>query len=163
MPEIPSDEETSRDWDWFAVDSNGEVGHFTTAGFRLLPASVKADWELAEELISFFESLPNIGEHQVRSEFWAFEKAGSEPGLLAKGDAARESYFRSFVGMARRGLYSYDTELKTQGDYFGVATPISPLKVTDLALAVQAKVQKAASTVRFRETFRIPESLTLKW
>src|SRR3954467_8939522 len=81
MPEIPYDEETSRDWDWFAVDSNGEVGHLTTAGFRLLPASVKADWELAEELISFFESLPNIGEYQVRSEFWASRK--QDPSLAS--------------------------------------------------------------------------------
>ena len=53
MAEISYDEETSRDWDWFAVDDESDIGHFATATFRLLPTSVRGDWERAEELITF--------------------------------------------------------------------------------------------------------------
>src|SRR5258708_4426895 len=32
--QISDDEEFTRDWDWYAVDQLGAIGHFTTAGFR---------------------------------------------------------------------------------------------------------------------------------
>jgi hypothetical protein len=47
MTEITTVDEVTRDWDWFAVDASGAVGHFTTAGMRKLPSSVKADNEAA--------------------------------------------------------------------------------------------------------------------
>jgi hypothetical protein len=37
---IPETEQEATDFDWFAVDESGCIGHFTTAGFKLLPKSV---------------------------------------------------------------------------------------------------------------------------
>ena len=34
-------EEFTRDWDWYAVDQGGYLGHFTSAGMRALPKSIK--------------------------------------------------------------------------------------------------------------------------
>ena len=51
---IDQQEEFTRDWDWYAVDQDGHVGHFTTAGFRALPKSVRQDREAAEALSGYF-------------------------------------------------------------------------------------------------------------
>jgi hypothetical protein len=53
----------TRDWDWYAVDEFGVVGHFTTAGFRKLPAVIKGDFEAGEKCIHYFD------EAQVRSAY----------------------------------------------------------------------------------------------
>lgn len=156
MRQIPYDEETTRDWDWFAVDPEGFIGHFTTAGFRRLPESVRADWDRAEELIQFFEATPELGQCEVRPEFWGWEKA-------LRAGAARERYFRCFKEMARRGLYSYDTVLRAPGDYFGVAIPNVPLAIAMLPEDIQRRISKTRATIRFRDAVVVPEAITHDW
>ena len=51
--------------------------------------------------------------------FSTSEKTEGNPTII-KDEPERERYFRYFAKMARRGLYSYDTVLKTPGDYYGV-------------------------------------------
>lgn len=156
MPEIPYDEETTRDWDWFAVDEDGNIAHFATAGFRRLPVSVRSDWERAEELIRYFESLPAYSEYVVCPEFWSSEKA-------PKTEVDGERYFRYFVKMARAGLFSYDTVLRVPGDYFAVTAPTNPLKLGMLPAPIQEYLAKTRSSVRFRQAANIPEVATLSW
>src|SRR5436190_342436 len=110
MTEIPYDEETTRDWDWFAVDEDGSIAHLATSTFRRLPQSVRSDWERAEGLIGYFEAAPEVSEFSVRPEFWDSEKAQGSPNIRGS-NAERERYFQYFAKMARRGLYSYDTVL----------------------------------------------------
>src|SRR5262245_38019927 len=105
--EIPCDKETTRDWDWVAVDSEGNVAHFATGTFRRLPDSVRSDWDRAEELIAYFKGAPEIGDFAVRSEFWQSEKPREAPTIF-KDENGRERYFRSFANMAKRGVYSYE-------------------------------------------------------
>jgi len=162
MTEIPYDEETTRDWDWFAVDDEGNIAHLATGTFRRLPESVRCDWERAEELIAYFEAAPEIGDFAVRAEFWESEKTQGNPTIL-KNEAERQRYFRSFAKMAKRGLYSYDTVLKTPGDYYGVTVPQSPLNIRMLPQEVRERLAKTTASVRFRETAQIPEFVTLKW
>lgn len=162
MAEIPYDEETTRDWDWFAVDCDGHVGHFTTGAFRLPPRSVKADWARAEELIALVERLPETCGSEVRPEFWKSEKAEGQTAVVADAESS-ERYFRSFATMARKGLFSYDTELKCPEDYFGVTAPKTPITVEALPESLRRQLCGTVSTVRFRDAFRIPEDETLGW
>ena len=66
---IDEQEEFTRDWDWYAVDQDGRVGHFTSAGMRVLPKSVKQDRETTELIARyFFEQAPVVGKWAVRAE-----------------------------------------------------------------------------------------------
>ena len=55
-------EEFMRDWDWYTMDHDGYLGHFTSAGMRALPQSVKNDLDAAELIARyFFEQAPAKG------------------------------------------------------------------------------------------------------
>lgn len=97
MTEIPYDEETTRDWNWYAVDEDGHVAEFATGTFRRLPASVRSDWERAEALIAYFESVPEIGGSSPRPEFETSEIVLNDPRTFGDKEK-RIRYFRSFFG-----------------------------------------------------------------
>jgi len=122
MAEIPYDEETTRDWDWFAVDDDGNIAVFATGTFRRLPESVRSDWQRAEELIGYFQEASDIGDFRIRSEFATSEIVRNHPKTF--NDAAkRRRYLKSFTGAARKGFFSYDTVLRMPGDYYGLRFP----------------------------------------
>ena len=59
---IDKEQEFSRDWDWYALDQDERIGHFTSAGLRALPNSVKKDREATEMIARyFFEQAPVDG------------------------------------------------------------------------------------------------------
>jgi len=47
-------EEFTRDWYWYTMDHDGYLGHFTRAGMRALPQSVKNDLDAAELIARYF-------------------------------------------------------------------------------------------------------------
>jgi hypothetical protein len=67
MTAIDNNHEFARNWDWYAIDPDGNIGHFKTAGLRPLPESVKQDLEGTEALDEHFQerALP-IGSSLVR-------------------------------------------------------------------------------------------------
>lgn len=158
MAEIRTNDEVTRDWDWFAVDDSGAIGHFTTAGLRKLPTTVKTDDEAALRLISYFGS-----EAPKQSEYIVQSQAELDSGTL-KDVKDREWYLRSFIGMASAGLFSYDTY--TQGsstDYFLVACPKSPLRIHHLPPEIRQLVMRTRSTHLFAQSPRIAEVETKSW
>ena len=107
---LPKGEE----FDWFAVDARGCVGHFSTAGFGPLPSRLlerldggrrDAVWNLGARILA----LPVIGTATVhlRGE---------------RGD---------WLAQARRGLFSYDWR-HWKGPYRRAATPDLPVLLEDL-------------------------------
>ena len=82
MAEIPYDEETSRDWTWYAVDDAGNVAEFATGGFRRLPASVRSDWQRAEQLIEYFDSASQTGAFSIRPDFESSEIVTNDPAIF---------------------------------------------------------------------------------
>ena len=162
MAEIPYDEETTRDWSWYAVDEDGFVAQFATGTFRRLPTSVRSDWERAEALTEYFESAVETGSANVRPEFQTSEIVLNDPKTF--GDENRRlRYFASFSEAARKGLFSYDTALKVPGDYFGVTAPQKPLRLTMLPIEVQEQLVRTKANVRFEHAPVIPEDMTLTW
>src|SRR5258706_12470662 len=105
MSDLPPDVEFTSDWDWFAVDQEGSLGHFATACNRSLPASVRQDIETLEELATYFENAPETDGFTVRTEF--------EQSHKFKSNADRTRQLAYFLGMASRGLYSYDADETT--------------------------------------------------
>ena len=42
---ISDDEQTYKDFDWYCVDGQGQLGHFASAGFKKVPPSVATSAE----------------------------------------------------------------------------------------------------------------------
>ena len=158
MPVIDANSERGRDWDWYASDAKGHIAHFTSAGLRALPASVKQSAETALALTAFFESLP---ERSVDVHLSA--RAEQEVAQLA--DTAKiEWRLRDFVRAARRGLFSYDTEMTHEkSDYYLIASPEQPLTVNDLSHKIRSMLLPVAGPVTFASMIAIDEATTLQW
>lgn len=86
------------DIDWFAVDQNGVLCHFATAGRGHVPREVARsmeNWEAANECV---DALPSI-----------FDVLVVEAGLPAfKSEKQRQGFIAMHVEMARKGLHSHD-------------------------------------------------------
>ncbi|WP_446743845.1 hypothetical protein [Silvibacterium acidisoli] len=131
---ISEQDQISTDFDWFAVDLSGYIGHFATAGFKNLPASVASSAKDLELITTYFRtSAPMIGPAAISSGIGQFV-----PGLGIKVDERR--YTQSFRFMAERGLFSFDIETYPQSGtvYFLVAAPTVPVHLRELPDFIQA-------------------------
>jgi hypothetical protein len=155
---IDEQEEFTRDWDWYAVDQDGHIGHFTSAGMRLLPKSVKQDRETTEAIARyFFEQAPVVGKWAVRPEAEADCGGWKKQGF--------ERYIRDFALMASKGLFSFDTDLirTEKGRYYLVAVPERILLVNDLPLDIGELVSRICVPLHFIECNYIHEPTTAAW
>jgi hypothetical protein len=155
---IGNEEEFTRDWDWYAVDQDGHIGHFTSAGMRTLPESVKNDRETTEVIAQyFFEEAPILGGWSVRAEAerdcGGWEKQGFE------------RYVKDFAFMATKGLFSFDTDLVhgEEGRYYLVAIPERPLHVNDLPVKIKTLMSRTAALLRLSNCPYIAGQITKPW
>ena len=159
MTKIETAEELTRDWDWYACDQEGTIGHFTTAGLRGLPRTVKQN----------YEALERVGRHlsEERQEWSECSiRAGVEVDAGGWKDAvARDHYLRSFMQAARRGMFSYNTEMRRGPDakYYLVAKPDKPLRMSDLPPDIRTMLSKTYAPVSFAIREYITEAETLDW
>ena len=64
--EIPFDKQARTDFEWFGVDEDDLIGHFTTAGFKRLPPSVAKSGEDLRTVTDYFGNVgPVRGAHTV--------------------------------------------------------------------------------------------------
>jgi hypothetical protein len=155
---IDAIEESDRDWDWYAFDPHGMIGHFTTAGMRPLPRTVKQDREAALQLIEYFSAkAPKTSPYLVRTE------AEADSGGWAN-ESARSRYLKDFTQMAAVGLFSYDTPTSgSSTKYFLVAFPERPLHIADLPSDIRSLVMKVKSPYPFPKSPYISELETQDW
>jgi hypothetical protein len=155
---ISKDEQEGADFDWFAVDSQRHIGHFTTAGFKYLPRSVSDSEEDLRYLTDYFDSrAPIRGFHRVDAQSISEFKEW-------KGDEHEGRYLASFVSMADKGLYSYDinTYVRPGTPYFRVAVPLCPITLNELPDDVRRIVQRTVlRCVSFENCSRIDYQSTL--
>ena len=158
MTEISEDDQHERDFDWFCVDETGEIGHFTTAGFKRLPRSVERSAEDRDVLEEFFERRLKSGR--------SFRVDAELPAEIKIPKSGFERYLRNFVAMADKGLYSFDigTYLSPKSHYFRVAVPLQPLHIEDLPLPIQeilgrtqlkGRLLKDSSRIIYEDTLAI--------
>jgi hypothetical protein len=156
---IPDDEEFTRDWDWFASDPVGAIGHFTTAGFRRLPRAIKEDWESAETCIRFFtEGIIARCAYSVSEDLETLVGGLDSP-------EERERYLRSFIDIAGKGLFSFDTTPLTSGSghYLLVARPTRPLTCVDIPAKIAALVRRVTCPTYFQDATYLNEVETWDW
>jgi hypothetical protein len=138
------------------VDQDGQVGHFTSAGMRTLPKSVKKDRD-ATELIAkyFFEQAPVTGKWSpgagVEKDCGGWEKQGLE------------RYVRDFALMATKGLFSFDAELRGEGRYYLVAIPAHPLRVDDLPGNIKEILSRTTVSLPLKDCAYINGATTESW
>jgi hypothetical protein len=155
---ITEREEFSRDWDWYAVDQDGHLGHFTSAGMRVLPKSVREDREAIERIEHyFFEQAPVRGGWSVPVD------VGPVRGGLKKVESGR--YLKDFALMASKGLYSFDTDLirGQEGRYFLVAIPERVLEIDDLPPDIRELVSHTCAGLQLVNCRFIDEATTTTW
>jgi hypothetical protein len=156
--QIEYDEEFTRDWDWYAVDLEGKLGHFATAGFRPLPIGLKNDLEGTERCIQYF-----FEEAAVRCDFVV--RAGLEDDAGGfKSLAQRDWYLKSFGEMGSKGLFSFDTELApSPRKYYLVTIPKRPFFIDQLPPDVREIVARIRAPLLFEEKIYIDEVETMTW
>ena len=97
------------EFDWFAVDADGCIGHFSSAGFGPVPVQLLQNLPACELALDAMQALPTIG---------------SAVGHLS-GDIS------DWLAMAARGCHSFDWQ-HWSGPYLRAATPGVSINCRDL-------------------------------
>jgi hypothetical protein len=157
MTAFTEDEQWDSDLDWFAIDRDGKIGHFTSVGWRLLPPSIASSKENLGKIFDYFDQMeikngylvcPNLQTHLAKLSIDTFDK-----------------YVRSFAEMSSRGLYSYDSYDYSHDNrpYFRVTIPKSELRLDDLPQDIKDILENLGmNEISFAEDSVIPEELTNK-
>jgi hypothetical protein len=150
---ITAEQQMVTDFDWFCVDDDTQVAHFTTAGFKRLPPSVAGSIANQAMLLNYFEQ-----------ELWANCGYSVDPELINEVNDPNERYLKSFVQMAKRGLYSFDIEtyISATTNYFRVATPTIPVSANQLPQSLRQVLEKTRwRGTPFHLLSRVPYESTL--
>jgi len=76
-----------------------------------------------------------------------------------------ERYLKDFAAMARKGVFSYNTEMRhgQEAKYYLVAKPECPLRVVDLPPEIKTMVSRIQAPLTFVNAEHISEADTLSW
>ncbi len=133
------------DIDWFALDSEGMIGHFASGGGGV-PEFV--DEETTALLTDFFRSLPAVENNEVNIS------PQLEKYRVFISQQEKERYLKGFIFMAQRGIYAYDkTVLGNQSDprYHLVVVPQIELNASEIPLSISEKLQTVLLKRAFKE------------
>jgi len=103
---------------WFASDSSGHVGVFSTAGFGMVPKQILSDWEKFLRIFCYF----------------SFERKESSDGVILETALAEEpeDELAEWLEYARKGLYAFDSPSHMTSQYERLARPNQAAFVADL-------------------------------
>jgi hypothetical protein len=126
------------EFDWFAVDGCGHIGHFATAGYGPIPAAVLARLNGIRDLDEQILQLPVVG-----------DATGHLPGKI-----------EDWLEMARRGLFAYDWK-HWHGPSQRAATPSTPIGLAGLPRDLREMVRLVTwAGVNFADLMTVrPEEL----
>jgi len=178
--EIEDESNFCSGWDWFACDAEGRIGHFDNGGLRHLPRTVKGDRQLTERLEEYFlEEAPDrcgYRVHDVQDDVNEWKRV-----------LDREEYLKKFGGIARKGVFSHDTQnirgreeaeaakrlgvfsaetqhiydINGSASYYLVTLPEQPLHLYDLPVEIAEMVARVRSPFPFGTTTHFKESETM--
>jgi hypothetical protein len=125
------------EFDWFAVDRDGHIAHFSTAGYGPVPVVVKE----------------HFGDHVKLKEHFLKSRGKGSADLL-NHDGNREDW----LNMARHGIYSFDFK-HWEGPYILIAKPSAPIKIQDFPEEIRVVIKR----VRFNAVcFKMIEDLQVQ-
>ena len=131
------------EFDWFAVDAAGHVGHFSTAGYGPVPLPVLDRLDAAQQ-----------------DEVWALGERLLELPVVGPAGGHLPGRIDDWLELARRGLFGFDWQ-HWSGPYRRAATPGVPIGVVALPAELQRLVRLVELPgVRFAELESVrPEEL----
>lgn len=115
------------EFDWFAVDAAGWIGHFSTAGFGPVPIPVLEQLDV---------------DHQ--NSVWTLDERILELPITGTANGHLSGRIDDWLEMARRGLFSFDWK-HWSGPYLKAATPAVPITID----AVPTDLRQMLWIVRF--------------
>jgi hypothetical protein len=148
------------DLDWWAMDMNGYIGHFTTAGMAPFPRQLKISshhllWDY------FFEIALVRGSAYESSEWEKISGEVVKANFLIKSvDIARKLLLSSYKFMGERGMFSYAGDMPNgRNNYFRLIVPSSPLTIKMLPQDIKNIVQEITFPVSFSQARIITKDL----
>jgi hypothetical protein len=134
---IRGEEEPQLDLDWFALDSQGSVGHFTTGGCGALPRSAAASREDLDLVRTYVLACPETTSAIINPNRSASIR------LFASVKPEAAASLRPWTATAARGLYAYDfidDRRHRPRPYLLVARPELPLHADELPAEIRGIV-----------------------
>jgi hypothetical protein len=131
------------EFDWFAVDGVGHIGHFATAGFGPVPIPI----------------LERLDEGRT-DELWELRERSLGLPIVGAANGRLPGHIDDWLEMARRGLFSYDWQ-HWSGPYRLAASPSAPIRVTELPTELREYICLVVwPSIRFAELQAVrPEEL----
>jgi hypothetical protein len=131
------------EFDWFAVDTAGHIGHFSTAGFGPVPLSI-------------LDSL----DHTQKDEVWLLGEQLLALPVIGRATGHLPGRIDDWLELARRGLFGFDWK-HWSGPYRRAATPSVPIEFAALPAKFQPLVGLVTLPgIRFAELESVrPEAL----
>lgn len=119
------------EFDWFAIDQEGQIAHFSSAGYGVIPTLVRDNVDQQLKLNEYFTKM--------------VEKVTTAN--LIRGKGKRDDW----LNMAQRGLYSYDFK-HWDGPYILIAKPDVPINIRILPDEIYTLLREVCfCNVDFRE------------
>ncbi len=136
MSRFTENEQYSLDLEWFALDSEGNIGSFLSGGL-LLPESVASDKESLLMVLSYMSRLPC-----ERSEVILNPDLNRYTGYMSMDK--KNTYDRVFGSTVRKGIFAFNRDEMTVAlrGYFCVAKPTKVLSVSDVPDAVRLVLER---------------------
>ncbi|MDR0603789.1 MAG: hypothetical protein LBG80_05740 [Bacteroidales bacterium] len=140
------------DLDWWAMDMNGYIGHFTTAGVAPFPHQLKISSH--HLLWNYFFETALVRGFAYESSEW--EKISGEvvkaPFPMKSVDIARKLLLSSYQFMGERGMFSYAGYMPNgRNQYFRLIVPSSPLTIDMLPQDIKDIIQEITFPVSFSQ------------
>jgi hypothetical protein len=153
---IPDIDVETQDLDWFAIDKEGAVGHFTTGGFGVLPRPAASSYGDLKKLLGFFrETLAPATTASISNNLQSHKQFNN--------DSAKSRYLHDSIAMASRGLFSFDCCYGNRPTgYFKVTLPSKPLHFSSLPVEIQQILKRTVlSEISFKDVDEINEEYLL--
>ncbi|RZJ88777.1 MAG: hypothetical protein EOO60_10715 [Hymenobacter sp.] len=158
--EIPETDQEGYDYDWFAIDSNGNIGHFAS-NTGILPHSVAKSAEDLKVLTDYFRSLKAEESNYLLANGFIFPRD-------IKTEEQRENFLSTYVDYSTRGLYSFDRNQPEKNWGFkpflyGLITiPIKPLSMEYLPIHIREIIIRTVYNGNFSPNSNITNTLDIQ-
>lgn len=182
MSAFTKEEQEVSNLDWYAIDRDGRIGQFATAGHRLLPPSFASNKEMTEKLSAYFESHPfKFGNYTICPDLkknnlkFTNSKISTKTGIKTIDEKMRNQLFDEMIqdgkqlgffrNMSSKGLYTYDSNSFEYPSlhYFRVALPKKELRLEDLPEDLKFILRDLRLfEINFAESSLISEKITDK-
>lgn len=135
------------DVDWFATDSLGQIGYFTSAGCGPIPVAIAGFRDQLSAIHDYLLKLP-----ADRSPGIEVNPILAAPNVVVAMHGVYESYRNEILEMGRRGIFCFDADTTGISGYVRLLKPDSPLLISELPEFPRAEIASVILPCDFAKT-----------